>query len=242
MTRHFYVYEHWRPDIDVCFYVGKGHGVRSSDMRRSRNRHHIGIQKKLSALGMCVEIRMVADDLSEDEALKIECERIAFWVNAGIKLANQTAGGDGLRNPSFETRKLIAEAASRTHTGRVHSEQEKANRRAAVIAALADPKVRARKSAVGKAMWRNPEIRDRIVAGQRYASNCPERAEIRSKSQLGNKKGLGKIRSQESIAKGIATFKASRLINPNSDQVRSNMSAGQKRRFARERDERKVDV
>jgi hypothetical protein len=28
-AKKFYVYEHWRPDKDVCFYVGKGHGRRA---------------------------------------------------------------------------------------------------------------------------------------------------------------------------------------------------------------------
>ena len=27
----FYVYEHWRPDKNVCFYVGKGKGKRAVD-------------------------------------------------------------------------------------------------------------------------------------------------------------------------------------------------------------------
>ena len=27
----FYVYEHWRPDHDECFYVGKGKGGRANE-------------------------------------------------------------------------------------------------------------------------------------------------------------------------------------------------------------------
>ncbi len=231
--RHFYVYEHWRPDLDVCFYVGKGHGRRSSDMRRSRHRHHIGIQKKLAALGMCVEIRMVASDLAEDEALKIECERIAFWIGAGVKLANKTAGGDGLRNPSIETRAKIAEGARRLHTGRKRSDETKANISASLSIAMKDPATRAKIRVAAKAQWSDPERRNKILSAIRISSASEENAAARSASQMGNKKSLGKKRSAETIAKQIASFKSNRIKNPITDDMRARMSAGQKRRFAK---------
>ena len=90
----FYVYEHWRPDTDVCFYVGKGHGKRSHHFKQ-RGRHHNHILKKLSRLGMCPEVRMVSFGLSEVDAFALERHRIAFWRAAGVKLANLTDGGDG---------------------------------------------------------------------------------------------------------------------------------------------------
>lgn len=183
MTRAFYVYEHWRPDIDVCFYVGKGHGIRANDMRRSRNRHHLGIQKKLYGLGMCVEVRMVAEDLSEDRALKIECERIAFWLAAGVKLANQTSGGDGLKNPSESVRKRLAEAAVKHHTGRVHSEAEKAKRRAAVAEARKnDPSIIERIRAAAKAQWADPTKRKTITESIREASKISCKKRVRDKA------------------------------------------------------------
>lgn len=91
----FYVYEHWRPDRDECFYVGKGRGIRATKMR-DRNLHHKAIVEKLSRIGMTVEVRMVASGLNEDEAFRIEVDRIAFWRAAGIDLANKTNGGDGV--------------------------------------------------------------------------------------------------------------------------------------------------
>jgi hypothetical protein len=91
----FYVYEHWRPDRDECFYVGKGMGGRANKMR-DRNLHHRAIAKKLSTMGMAVEVRMVATGLDEETAFEIEMERIAFWRAAGIDLANKTNGGDGV--------------------------------------------------------------------------------------------------------------------------------------------------
>jgi hypothetical protein len=105
----FYVYEHWRPDKDVCFWVGKGHGNRSRDFRR--NFHYNNIVKKLTRLGMCVEVRMVQSGLSEGAAFALEKERIAFWRGAGILLSNYTDGGEGVSGlkHSKQTRRKIRE-------------------------------------------------------------------------------------------------------------------------------------
>lgn len=90
----FYVYEHWRPDRDEPFYVGKGKGGRANMMAR-RNLHHKAIQKKLHFLGMAVEVKIVASGLTESEAFLLEVERIRMWRNAGIDLANKSDGGEG---------------------------------------------------------------------------------------------------------------------------------------------------
>lgn len=91
----FYVYEHWRPDRDECFYVGKGHSKRAYLM--SRNRRHMNIQRKLKKLGIEVEVRIVERGLNEDQAFLLEKERIALWKRVqGIKLTNKTDGGEGL--------------------------------------------------------------------------------------------------------------------------------------------------
>jgi len=132
----FYVYEHWRPDTGVCFYVGKGKDKRAWDMKSMRNCHHMAITSKLTSIGMCVDVRIVMDNLSETTAFNLEIDRIALY---GIEnLANMTAGGDGLRNPSEETRKKISksqkarfakpgefEKLSAQRKGRVTSEETK---------------------------------------------------------------------------------------------------------------------
>ncbi len=95
--RLFFCYEHVRPDTGDVFYVGKGCGKRAADMRSGRNRYHKNIQAKLERLGMCVEIRLAGDCLTEAEAFALEIERIAFWRERGVQLVNQTAGGEGVR-------------------------------------------------------------------------------------------------------------------------------------------------
>ena len=132
----FYVYEHWRPDTGACFYVGKGKEKRAWDMKNMRNRHHMAITSKLTSLGFCVDVRIVVDKVSEEVALNLEIDRIAMY---GMEnLSNMTSGGDGLRNPSKETRAKISqsqkarlakpgarEALSRQNKGRVTSEETK---------------------------------------------------------------------------------------------------------------------
>lgn len=105
----FYVYEYWRPDKNVCFYVGKGHDKRAWEFRR---RHHCGhIIRKLQRSGLMVDVRIVCDGLQEAQALKLEIERIAMWRKAGVRLSNVTAGGEGVTGlkHSEATRALIRE-------------------------------------------------------------------------------------------------------------------------------------
>lgn len=115
MDNKFYVYEHWRLDRDECFYVGKGKGRRAYVMK-DRNGHHKAIQAKVIREGFAIEIRMVAMGLSEKEAFSIECERICFWRNVGIDLANMTDGGDGISG--FKMSIDAKEKMSRAKRGR----------------------------------------------------------------------------------------------------------------------------
>lgn len=103
MSNDYYVYEHIRLDNNTCFYVGKGHGKRA--YTKKRNPHHDRIVEKH---GMRVEI--IANNLTEDEAYKLERETIKRYVfedGYGIDiegyrkddgspcLTNSTFGGDG---------------------------------------------------------------------------------------------------------------------------------------------------
>lgn len=119
----FYVYEHWRPDKDICFYVGKGHGKRAYSL--SRKGYHLNIRNRLAALGMCVEVRLVRGELTETEAFDLERERIAFWRSAGVRLANLTDGGEGPAGLIFS-----ADAKARLREKRKHRMFTEADRAA----------------------------------------------------------------------------------------------------------------
>jgi len=120
----FYVYEHWRPDTDACFYVGKGNGRRAWRMR-GRSRHHRAIQSELIALGMAVDVRIVAQNLTEEAAFTMEQGRIAFYPLAD--LCNMTEGGEGVSGwkHSLECRKRIA-ASKTDRPGRKHTPEARA--------------------------------------------------------------------------------------------------------------------
>lgn len=90
-----YVYEHWRPDLNAPFWVGKGTGFRYRVYKRRSNTHYNGIVAKLRSAGLDVEVRFVAVDLSDEQAFTIEVERMHFWRESGITLANKAAGGRG---------------------------------------------------------------------------------------------------------------------------------------------------
>ena len=133
----FYVYEHWRLDRDECFYVGKGKNKRAYTMR-DRNSHHRAIMAKLSREGSGMEVRMVATGLTEDEAFALEVERIAFWREAGVDLANYTNGGDGVSGLKMSDEAKAKMSAAKkglpgkiTMLGRKHSEETKAKMSAA---------------------------------------------------------------------------------------------------------------
>jgi len=121
---NFYVYEHWRTDRDECFYVGKGHGSRAYDMRR-RNNYHKAIVNKVRKFGFAIEVKIVASNLFEEEAYRLEVEQIQFWKSSNIELANLSSGGRGGSSgvkASEEKRKKISESL-KGH--KVSSEQKK---------------------------------------------------------------------------------------------------------------------
>ena len=184
--RTFYVYEHWRPDKGACFYVGKGCRYRANSVERPHNRHHSAIVRKLKGLGLEVEVRIVARDLSEATAFALEIERIAFWRSQGATLANLTGGGDGLSNPAPEVRAKISAKAtermakaeerariSQTKTGTKRapfSDAWKANMSAAAKERKRiplSPETRARISAARLVNWADPTYRDKHVAIRR---------------------------------------------------------------------------
>lgn len=100
----YYVYEHIRLDNNTCFYVGKGHGKRCNN--KSRNEHHDRIVNKVG-----MKVKIIKDNLSEDEAYQLERELICYYVfdlkygidiigynnnpNENGHLTNHTFGGDG---------------------------------------------------------------------------------------------------------------------------------------------------
>jgi len=89
--KSFYAYTHSRPDGSV-FYVGKGVGRRAWWFKQGRNPHHRSIIEKHGAANIIVTIYGC---VNESAAFELEKELIAKYLALGVRLANQTAGGEG---------------------------------------------------------------------------------------------------------------------------------------------------
>jgi hypothetical protein len=87
---NFYVYAHIRKDNGACFYIGKGTNKRyESKVGRSVYWHNI-----VNKVGFTHNI--IANNLSETEALNFEIALIKSAKNAGFNLCNLTNGGEGV--------------------------------------------------------------------------------------------------------------------------------------------------
>lgn len=127
MHADFYIYEHWRPDRNVCFYVGKGRRRRAWNMLK-RNFKHKSVQSKLTSIGLCVDVRIILTGLSEERAFQEEIERIAIYGRQS--LVNLTDGGEGasgyvctdelraLRSKISKGRKMSLEARAKMSAAR----------------------------------------------------------------------------------------------------------------------------
>lgn len=230
----FYVYEHWRSDTDLCFWVGKGTGDRAR--RFKRNAAYNAITTTLSDLGMCVEVRMVADGLSEIDALKLECDRIAFWKSIGIELTNRSDGGSGNRGMfvSEETRSKIRAA----NLGKKHSPETKAKMSASQLLAVSIV-VNPRGRPAG--FSHSPETRMKMAKSQ---PGKPLSEQTKEKIRLANlgKKASDETRAKMSIShKGNIYGRLGRGIK-RSAETRARMSAAQKGRIVSEKTRLKISA
>lgn len=101
MNKKYYTYIHKTLDTNEIFYVGKGCRNRAFS-KQGRNIYWHRVANKH---GFKVEINYCD---SEESAYKAEAELINKYKSLNINLVNLTAGGDGLRNPSNETRLKMA--------------------------------------------------------------------------------------------------------------------------------------
>jgi hypothetical protein len=204
----FYVYEHWRPDTDQPFYVGKGTAGRAYKMgdKGNRNLHHRAIEKKLHNLGLAIEVKIIAAGLTDDDSYDLEMDLISFWRFAGAKLVNRTDGGDGVRNPPQETREKMRQL----RLGTKASEETRAKMRAA-------QSVRA------------PQTPEQILKAtrNRQAKRKPTTEETRIKMSIAAQKRFAKILSDPDSA---ATLRAMR--SKSSKEMWARMKAEDPNRFS----------
>jgi hypothetical protein len=101
------------------FYVGIGKKEKRAFSKHGRNPHWKNIVNKVG-----YTVNIIHKDIDHKEAKKIEILLIEKYgrKNLGLgNLVNMTDGGEGLLNPSIETRQKISEV----HKGKILSEESK---------------------------------------------------------------------------------------------------------------------
>lgn len=216
----FYVYEHWRPDTDVCFYVGKGSGRRANKMT-SRSQRHERIQKKLNRMGMCVEVRMVSEGLTEDAAYAFERDRIAFWRSIDVHLINHIEGGRGVKSPDQATRQKMSRSSKKKWEDPAFVERWHER----LMEGLKKNNVSERVSTKMRGRTLSDEHRRKISVGNTGVKKVPD-------PWLGEKNHFfGKKHTPESLAKISAKKKGSKL----SEETKARMREAQSLRREREK-------
>jgi hypothetical protein len=103
-----FAYTHCKPD-GTPFYVGKG-AWRRVRYFGERNPHHKNVVAKYGAENLAYGAMECSDDKT---AYLLEQGLIKCLQRSGVSLVNRTAGGDGGRNPTPETRIKLSEAAKK---------------------------------------------------------------------------------------------------------------------------------
>ena len=106
----YYTYGHIRPDTGVVFNVGKG-SKRRAYSKSKRNDHWHNVVNKNDGKFDVIIFNWFNN---EDDALHAEIWQIAELKHLG-HLVNKTDGGDGLKNPSKETRDKISAGQKEYH-------------------------------------------------------------------------------------------------------------------------------
>lgn len=233
-TAKFYVYEHWRPDQDVCFWVGKGTGDRA--YRFKRNAGYDAIVAILAHIGMCVEVRMVDSGMTSVSALALEEARIKFWRSTGVVLTNRNNGGRGAgkiisdatreklrvanlgKRASPETRAKMSEA-QRGRPSRPASRPKGYKHRPETIAKIVAANKGKKRSEAQK-----QRIRE-INVGKRHTQATKKKMSLSRIGNTNGRGGKGLKRSQETIARMSQAQKKAWQERRENGRLRSPISA-----------------
>jgi hypothetical protein len=103
-----YAYIHCKPN-GIPFYVGKG-ALRRVKYFGERNPHHQNIVKKYGKDNL---LYGMLECSSQEIAYSLEMGIIKCLKRMDVELVNKTAGGEGGKQPTLETRKKLSEAAKK---------------------------------------------------------------------------------------------------------------------------------
>jgi NUMOD3 motif len=254
----FYVYILFR-ETGVPFYVGYGSNgrwlvhetqARAETIGRKANRYKIEIIRKMQARGVIVPKVKIHAGLTAAAAKAYEAAFIAAIGRHDLgtgPLANLTPGGDGVVDPTPETRKRMGasnlgrtlslehrkkvaashlgkrrspEAIARmsaAQRGRTLSPEHRASLRKAHLGKTSSPEHRAKIAAAHRGKPKRPEAIEKTAAGLRGRKHTPEAIARMSAAHRGKKQ------SPETIAKRAASHRGQKR----SLETRAKMAAAQ---------------
>lgn len=196
------IYLHAKKDNGAPFYVGIGKKQsRPFEIGSRRSEYHNRVVKKHG-----VDVIILADDFSWDEACWWEVRWIKALREAGYDLVNLTAGGDGV-SPTEETREKMRSSAN---------------------CRWSNPEQRRLTSEATKRGMDNPEVKEKISYMKGRSHNESTKLKISvSNKRAGQNPLLKKIRSENSIAEKNPFFG-----KKHSDESKAKMSAKLKGRVS----------
>lgn len=209
---NYYVYALFREN-ETPFYIGMGKGRRMHahvPAARRGKTHKDRIINKLNRDGQRVLVVKLVDGLTREEAVSVECDLILLigrYPNG--PLSNLTAGGDGSKDMSLESRSRIGAASkgnkralghtktpegllriSEAARNRVHSAESNAKRAFAGINRkwLEKSKV---KASIARARWHaeHPEFAVRLAEANRNRSPEMKAEVVRKRKPVWTEKG-----------------------------------------------------
>lgn len=207
MKKIVYIYTLHDPrQPEIVRYVGKtyqtlaarlsGHLTESRNPKYTTHKHQW--VRSLLATGHQPIITLILE-VSVDEWQREECRLIAEYRKAGQRLTNSTDGGEGLDNPSQETRQKLSRASAMfrhseeskrkialASTGRRHSDTAKAKVSAFNRGKIVTAETRAKISAAHIGMKASASHIENMRAARLGTKQTPEANAKRSASLLGH--------------------------------------------------------
>lgn len=198
----YYTYLHFKADSEesVPFYVGKGKDSRAWT-KKSRNKHWHRIVGKH---GFVVKIWLEFE--TEQEAYQNEQTLISYWREQGAVLANFTDGGEGLKNPSPETRSKISRAAL--------AQWANQDSRKLLISAMSNEESKKAKSLGIKMALARPETKKKMSEAILAAKSTPE--SIAKRTEMSASPAY-----REKLSKGVKAASLRKEVKENKSKASS---------------------